>query len=165
MLLMQTTYENFRYRYSKNENPYHKGVKNNLVEVFFSKIPPSLHDFRAYVHEDDNIVVDPTPSNPEDSPKEKIDMETGNAFAEAGGLSFPQLLQNLHYDGAEEENMRSKVGNGAPDTLPSPFLFETNIAAADLAVETRKSEGGANNADEKRDEETITFDTRIVHQD
>ncbi|XP_076929545.1 putative protein S-acyltransferase 4 [Bidens hawaiensis] len=161
----QTTHENFRYRYSKKENPYHKGVKNNLAEVFFAKIPPSLHDFRAYVHEDDNIVVDPTPSNPEDSPKEKIDIEPGTTFADAGGLSFPQILQSLQHDDTEEENMRSKFGNGAPDSLPSPFLFETNIAAADMAIETRKPEGGANNADEIRDEETITFDTRIVHQD
>ncbi|KAI3742184.1 hypothetical protein L1987_59864 [Smallanthus sonchifolius] len=156
----QTTYENFRYRYSKKENPYHKGVKKNLVEVFFSKIPPSLNDFRAYFHEDDGLVMDPTTPNLVDSPKEKIDIEQVNTFAEAGGFPLPQIL--LHH-GDGEENMRSKVGNGASDTLPSPFLFETNIAAPDLVMETRKPEDGAN-VEEKHDEETITFYTPVVHQ-
>ncbi|KAF5812072.1 putative protein S-acyltransferase [Helianthus annuus] len=157
----QTTYENFRYRYSKKENPYHKGVKKNLIEVFFSKIPPSLNDFRAYIHEEDSILIDSTTPNLAESPKEKIDIETGNSFAEAAAsFSLPQLLQNLQHG---DENMRSKVANGPSDSLPSPFLFETNVAAPDPpAVETRKSEDGAN-ADEKKDEETITFETRTVN--
>ncbi|KAK9048787.1 hypothetical protein SSX86_032247 [Deinandra increscens subsp. villosa] len=158
----QTTYENFRYRYSKKDNPYHKGIKKNLIEVFFSKIPPSLNDFRAYINEDDSLAMDTAIPNLDDSPKEKIDIEPGNSFAEAGGFSLPQVLQNLHY-GHGKENMGSKVGIGASDSLPSPFLFETNIAAPDLVMETRKPEDGAN-AEEKRDDETITFETRTVHQ-
>ncbi|KAK1420674.1 hypothetical protein QVD17_22461 [Tagetes erecta] len=157
----QTTYENFRYRYSKKDNPYHQGIKKNLVEVFFSKIPPSLNDFRAYI-EDDSLVMDPTTLNLEDAPKEKIDNESVNTLAEGGSFSLPQILQNLN-NGDEDLNTRSKVVTGASDTLPSPFLFETNIAATDLAIETKKSEDGAN-AEQKRDEETITFDTHTVHQ-
>ncbi|KAI3772714.1 hypothetical protein L6452_03907 [Arctium lappa] len=58
----QTTYENFRYRYGK-ENSYHKGIIKNLAEVFLSKTPPSLNDFRAYIQEDDSIVMEPTSPN------------------------------------------------------------------------------------------------------
>lgn len=161
MILMQTTYENFRYRYSKKDNPYHQGIKKNLVEVFFSKIPPSLNDFRAYI-EDDSLVMDLTTPNLENSPKEKIDIESVNTLSEAGSFSLPQILQNLH-NGEGNENTRSKLGTGASDTLPSPFLFETNIAATDLAIETKKSEDGAN-AEQKHDEETIKSDTHTVHQ-
>ncbi|KAL8191625.1 hypothetical protein R6Q57_028356 [Mikania cordata] len=156
----KTTYENFRYRYSKKENPYHKGIKNNLKEVFFSKIPPSLNDFRAYIQEDDSLVMDTTP-NVEDSPKDKIDIKTGNTFVEAGGFSLPQIIQNIHGDG--EENMNMKVGNGASDILPSPFLFETTNAAPDLVMKTTKPEDGSN-SDEKHNEETIIFDTRTAPQ-
>ncbi|KAL8235132.1 hypothetical protein R6Q59_021232 [Mikania micrantha] len=156
----QTTYENFRYRYSKKENPYHKGIKNNLKEVFFSKIPPSLNDFRAYIQEDDSLVMDTTP-NVEDSPKEKIDIKTGNTFVEAGGFSLPQIIQNIHGDG--EENMNMKVGNGASDVLPSPFLFETTNAAPDLVMKTTKPEDGLN-SDEKHNEETIIFDMPTAPQ-
>ncbi|KAD3068241.1 hypothetical protein E3N88_36121 [Mikania micrantha] len=155
-----TTYENFRYRYSKKENPYHKGIKNNLKEVFFSKIPPSLNDFRAYIQEDDSLVMDTTP-NVEDSPKEKIDIKTGNTFVEAGGFSLPQIIQNIHGDG--EENMNMKVGNGASDVLPSPFLFETTNAAPDLVMKTTKPEDGLN-SDEKHNEETIIFDMPTAPQ-
>nr|XP_043620191.1 probable protein S-acyltransferase 4 [Erigeron canadensis] len=136
----QTTYENFRYRYDKKENPYHKGVKQNLIEVFFSRIPPSLNDFRAYIHEEDSLVMDCASLNLEDPPKEKIDMESGTSFAEASGISLPQILQNLHND-YSEENTRSKLGNGATDTLLSPFLFETNDVAPDLAIEKRPEDG------------------------
>uniref|UniRef100_A0A6N2LJF7 S-acyltransferase n=1 Tax=Salix viminalis TaxID=40686 RepID=A0A6N2LJF7_SALVM len=45
----QTTYENFRYRYDRRENPFYKGVVENLKEIFCSSIPPSKNDFRAKV--------------------------------------------------------------------------------------------------------------------
>lgn len=160
--IMQTTYENFRYRYNKKENPYYKGIKRNLKEVFLEKIPPSLNDFRAYIHEDDSLVIEPTSSNLEDSPKEKIDMETVNTFAEANGLLLPPILQNLPYDDIEE-NMRSKVVNGASNSLPSPFLFGTNDTVPELVGERRKSEDGAN-VEDKCDDETITPETNVVHQ-
>ncbi|KAK8633718.1 hypothetical protein V6N13_014557 [Hibiscus sabdariffa] len=53
----QTTYENFRYRYDKKENPYNKGTAGNLREMFFSKIPPSLNNFRSFVEESDEHIV------------------------------------------------------------------------------------------------------------
>lgn len=43
----QTTYENFRFRYDRRENPYNKGLVQNFMEVFFSRIPSSKNNFRA----------------------------------------------------------------------------------------------------------------------
>uniref|UniRef100_A0ACD6ADG8 Uncharacterized protein n=1 Tax=Avena sativa TaxID=4498 RepID=A0ACD6ADG8_AVESA len=45
----QTTYENFRYRYDRRANPYHRGVLNNVLEIFCSSIPPSTNNLRAKV--------------------------------------------------------------------------------------------------------------------
>ncbi|KAF1879573.1 hypothetical protein Lal_00033230 [Lupinus albus] len=44
-----TTYENFRYRYDRQANPYHKGLFNNFKEIFFTGIPQSKNNFRAMV--------------------------------------------------------------------------------------------------------------------
>ncbi|XP_010554747.1 PREDICTED: probable protein S-acyltransferase 1 [Tarenaya hassleriana] len=49
----QTTYENFRYRYDKKENPYTKGIPRNFNELFFNKIPPSLINFRDVAPEEE----------------------------------------------------------------------------------------------------------------
>lgn len=46
---MQTTYENFRYRYDRRANPYNKGVADNFKETFCSSVPLSKNDFRAKV--------------------------------------------------------------------------------------------------------------------
>ncbi|XP_042498027.1 probable protein S-acyltransferase 7 [Macadamia integrifolia] len=45
----QTTYENFRYRYDRRDNPYNKGVVDNFKEIFFTSIRPSKNNFRAKV--------------------------------------------------------------------------------------------------------------------
>ncbi|XP_047314596.1 probable protein S-acyltransferase 7 [Impatiens glandulifera] len=45
----QTTYENFRYRYDRRENPYNKGVMENFKEVLCSSIPRSRNNFREAV--------------------------------------------------------------------------------------------------------------------
>ncbi|KAJ1392405.1 Palmitoyltransferase, DHHC domain [Sesbania bispinosa] len=50
----QTTYENFRYRYDKKENPYTKGILANFKELSCSKIPSPLVNFRTWVTEEDD---------------------------------------------------------------------------------------------------------------
>ncbi|RCV32028.1 hypothetical protein SETIT_6G225400v2 [Setaria italica] len=45
----QTTYENFRYRYDRRDNPYNRGILNNFLEIFCTAIPPSKNNFRARV--------------------------------------------------------------------------------------------------------------------
>ncbi|XP_073150320.1 probable protein S-acyltransferase 4 [Henckelia pumila] len=100
----QTTYENFRYRYDKKENPYNKGMIKNLKEVFFSKIPPSINDFRAFVRDEESVVVEPTDHDFMNmggmkSSKEKIDIEMGSSkYDEEHGLTLPEILNNLAYD-------------------------------------------------------------------
>ncbi|KAI3750355.1 hypothetical protein L2E82_20989 [Cichorium intybus] len=119
----QTTYENFRYRYDKKENPYHMGMRRNLLEVFLSKIPPSLNDFRGIVNEDENMVIEATSSDPGRTSKEKIDIEMGNKYSESSGISLPEILQNLHYD-EFEGNSKQKEAGVDMDLHPSPFVFE-----------------------------------------
>lgn len=48
-LALQTTYENFRYKYDRRANPYNKGVVQNFQEIFCTGIVPSKNDFRALV--------------------------------------------------------------------------------------------------------------------
>lgn len=57
-ILLQTTHENFRCHDSNKENPYNEGIVKNIKEILFSKIPPSLNDFRALVQEDQVTVVE-----------------------------------------------------------------------------------------------------------
>ncbi|KAK4432018.1 putative protein S-acyltransferase 4 [Sesamum alatum] len=111
----QTTYENFRYRYDKKENPYNKGVIKNFQEVFFSKIPPSLHDFRAFV-QDEVMVREPTDQSSTDditSSKEKIDI--GSKFGENNGLTLPEILRSIE---CEEivENLKHEEGDNRTDS-------------------------------------------------
>ncbi|XP_073149911.1 probable protein S-acyltransferase 4 [Henckelia pumila] len=144
----QTTYENFRYRYDKKENPYNKGMIKNLKEVFFSKIPPSINDFRAFVRDEESVVVEPTDHDFMNmggmkSSKEKIDIEMGSSkYDEEHGLTLPEILNNLAYDDIvddlkpREEGERTDSGR-----LIVPIEQELNDPT-DIEVE--------DNVDEKR---------------
>ncbi|CAJ1975108.1 unnamed protein product [Sphenostylis stenocarpa] len=54
----QSTYENFRYRYDEQANPYDRGVAENFREIFCSGIPQSKNKFRSKI---------PIPKEPADS--------------------------------------------------------------------------------------------------
>ncbi|KAL7093017.1 hypothetical protein ACP275_11G017100 [Erythranthe tilingii] len=97
----QTTYENFRYRYDRKSNPYNKGILENFREVFFSKIPPSMHNFRAFVKEDDIMAIEATG---DDVAKGKIDIEMGNTFDDEGDnvLTLPKILRGVEFEGIED---------------------------------------------------------------
>ncbi|ESR43685.1 hypothetical protein CICLE_v10011689mg [Citrus x clementina] len=117
----QTTYENFRYRYDKKENPYNNGMLRNLGEVFFSKIPPSMNNFRSFVEEDEHMVIGSlTPNFGEGTAagsKEKIDIEMGSKHAEDTGYSLPEILQNLDFDNLED-SLKIKEERGIPGFDP-----------------------------------------------
>lgn len=150
---MQTTYENFRYRYDEKENPYNKGMTNNLREIFFSRIPPSMNDFRAFVEEDEFMDMEANNHNfmgsVRRSSKEKIDIEMGSKFGDSnGGLSLPDILRNLEYDEIEDD-MKYREGSGRYDSNRSIVHVEE-----DLKEETRSSfmiETDANAEEEKLD--------------
>ncbi|KAA8517852.1 hypothetical protein F0562_015325 [Nyssa sinensis] len=125
----QRHYENFRYRYDNKENPYNQGIIRNLREIFFSKIPPSMNDFRAIVQEEENMVESTTPNLVESiaNSKEKIDIEMGPKLGEESGFSIPEILQNLDYDDIED-NFKSKEGNERIDSdLSLALSFEQEL--------------------------------------
>ncbi|TXG70118.1 hypothetical protein EZV62_005053 [Acer yangbiense] len=117
----QTTYENFRYRYDKKENPFNTGVLKNVKELFFAKIPPSMVNFREWATEDDYSVQSYTSefNGGFVSSKGKFDIETGK-LSKDGEIRLPSILQNLDYSGIEDS--LKKGGNGAPF---DPFFLPT----------------------------------------
>ena len=85
LLLMQTTYENFRYHYDGKRNPYNVGCARNFREVFFSKIPTSKNNFCAKVKGDSSSIFSASmsvgrPMSPE-MPKTRFDVEMGKRQA------------------------------------------------------------------------------------
>ncbi|KAF5206663.1 S-acyltransferase [Thalictrum thalictroides] len=118
----QTTYENFRYRYDKKENPYNKGMLRNIREIFFSKIPPSMNNFRAWVLENNHTEVGSiTPNIGGLSTKEKLDIEMGSKLAEDSGIPVPNILQNLDYNGIDDD-LKTKNADGG--IVYDPFFFQ-----------------------------------------
>ncbi|GKV28982.1 hypothetical protein SLEP1_g37965 [Rubroshorea leprosula] len=116
----QTTYENFRYRYDKMENPFNKGILGNFGELFFSKLPPAMVKFRAWTTEyDDQSVI----SSFRDcaggfiSSKEKFDIEMGGKH-DKDGLVPARILQIMDYCDADGG---LKKGDGY-----DPFFHATN---------------------------------------
>ncbi|KAL9237886.1 hypothetical protein vseg_012383 [Gypsophila vaccaria] len=96
----QTTYENFRYRYDKKENPYNRGMLWNFAEVFFSRIPSSLNNFQETVSERVEVVVESGRHSLGEtkSSKEKIDMGSSIDHED----SLPKILRDLDYDDYED---------------------------------------------------------------
>ena len=114
----QTTYENFRYRYDKKENPYKKGILTNFKELSCSKIPRSLINFREWVAEEDDIHDESFTSDLEKgfiSSKQKFDMDMGVYGKE--GMRVPGILKDLDYNGIED-NLKEKTKVGEKD---APF--------------------------------------------
>ncbi|KAL0363973.1 UNVERIFIED_CONTAM: putative protein S-acyltransferase 9 [Sesamum angustifolium] len=52
VILLQTTYENFRYRSDNRINVYDRGCLNNFFEVFCTKVKPSRNNFRAFAQDE-----------------------------------------------------------------------------------------------------------------
>ncbi|KAI3968953.1 hypothetical protein MKX01_001430 [Papaver californicum] len=130
----QTTYENFRYRYDKNENPHNRGMLANIKKIFFSKMPPSLNNFRALVVEEDHSEdrpITPTAGGNVTSSKERIiDIEITSKLGEdARNLTLPEILQNLDYTDIDDDMKRkdSDVGD-----IIYPILFSNRQNSRDL---------------------------------
>ncbi|OMO93091.1 Zinc finger, DHHC-type, palmitoyltransferase [Corchorus capsularis] len=91
MFTNQTTYENFRYRYDQKENPYNKGVLSNLKEIFLSKIPPSMINFRAWTSNDNELHT----IRDDEAEDTNSDIEKGDNDSSR----LPNLLQRFDYGG------------------------------------------------------------------
>ncbi|XP_030463766.2 probable protein S-acyltransferase 1 isoform X1 [Syzygium oleosum] len=121
----QTTYENFRYRYEKKENPYSKGMLRNVKELVFGKIPPSMINFRTWTSEYET-------SGSVTSEFEKgyvisrgnFDIEMGGSLRKEGEAQLPSILQRLDYSGIDEKLKRKeREGSVAFD----PFFFPAHL--------------------------------------
>ncbi|XP_022866510.1 probable protein S-acyltransferase 4 [Olea europaea var. sylvestris] len=127
------------------ENPYNKGLINNIKEVFFSKIPPSSNDFRAYIQEDDMEIAQQNAIGSISSSMEKIDIEIGVNFGEENGLSLPEILRNLECDEIED-SMKQRDGSRRNDSdllLPIEQEGEDSTISSSIKVN--------DNAEEKLD--------------
>lgn len=152
----QTTYENFRYRYDKNENPYTKGILGNLKEVFCARIPPSMVNFRAWVLDDDDTAMGSITSESERGfigSKEKFDTEMGNKFTKDGNMVVPSILQKLDYSGIDDNMRRKNLDSSGFDgdlkrkASDQPFLFPIGQEPKNLKG---SSDAGVNSVREKR---------------
>lgn len=114
----QTTYENFRYRYDKKENPYNRGALANLAEVFLAGMPPSLNRFRSWVVEPEDAmdvvgVLSPMSGG--------VDLEMGRKGVHYSPGGVPPILQGLDYGDIEKMNVKDR-GAEAPDLLMVPAV-------------------------------------------
>lgn len=111
----KTTYENFRYRYDKKENPYNRGALANIAEVFCTRMPPSLNRFRSWVSEDEDAygcgggVLSPMSGG--------LDLEMGRKGVHYSPGGVPAILQGMDY--SEMEKMDA-VGVHVKDRQAAP---------------------------------------------
>nr|CAB3472873.1 unnamed protein product [Digitaria exilis] len=123
----QTTYENFRYRYEKKENPYDRGVPANISEVFCTRMPPSMNKFREWVElpEPETTTFDGGPLSSRNKidlagPNEKIDLEMGTRNNPGGGV--PAILQGLHYSEMEKNSVSVHIKDRQSAEAPDPLM-------------------------------------------
>ncbi|KAK8951694.1 putative S-acyltransferase [Platanthera zijinensis] len=118
----QTTYENFRYRYDKKDNPFNMGVLQNIKEVFFSRIAPSMNNFRARVLDEvvENRYFAPNMSADMASSFEKVDVETGSPIEGGDSMPIPDLLRKLDYKSTIEN--QSTNNERKDEALDHPAL-------------------------------------------
>ncbi|KAK6127169.1 hypothetical protein DH2020_039098 [Rehmannia glutinosa] len=136
MCTNQTTYENFRYRYDKKENPYNQGMLNNLKEIFFSKTTPSLVNFREWVNEEDESYIESiTKKYGGDimKPNGKIDLELG--IYGKDGKPLPDILQNLDYNGIDDSLKKDNGGKIVHDPFFSPPDQDEKFGNGDSTVD------------------------------
>lgn len=121
---MQTTYENFRYRYDSKVNPYNRGVWLNFREIFFTTIEKSKNNFRAKVE------LEPTSGQMLHSQVPGSDMtasRTGKASAdlEMGKPSWPvpaeEVLNELHTRVSDVGDLSMEAKDGYDDSFTPGF--------------------------------------------
>ncbi|KAG5050017.1 hypothetical protein JHK85_011120 [Glycine max] len=107
VVVNESTYENFRYRYDQQSNPYNKGVAANFREIFCSCIPPSKNNVRSKI---------PIPKEPSDSSRRRVEEEEESDYADEftndeehgkgsgiGDNMSVDLSRMLHTEGGQTE--------------------------------------------------------------
>ncbi|KAM0953958.1 putative protein S-acyltransferase [Dioscorea sansibarensis] len=134
----QTTYENFRYRYDKKVNPYNRGLLGNFMDIFFSRMPPSLNDFRSWVFKDPITLRSSTPKFSVNviDPNEKINVEIGSKLTSDNNSQIPSILKDFNY-GIIDNDAKDK--NRTDDNDPDPFTSLVNQEPIfDEPIETKE---------------------------
>ncbi|KAI7998843.1 putative protein S-acyltransferase 2 [Camellia lanceoleosa] len=107
---LQTTYENFHYRHDKKENPFNNGIVKNLKEIISSKTPPLVINFREWVVEEADPIMESINQKFGKGmmrSKDKLDIEMEGVLSKDGGILIPNILQNLDYAGIND-NMKKE---------------------------------------------------------
>ncbi|CAH9127502.1 unnamed protein product [Cuscuta epithymum] len=129
----QTTYENFRYRYDKKENPYNRGITSNLKEILFSRITPPLVNFREWrIEEEDSVMSSFSHKFGGINTRGKFDLEVGI-------LSKDDIFQSLDYDAVNDQKVKG-TAFFVFDPLLYPASKDDMKGAQDNNVESGKTE-------------------------
>jgi palmitoyltransferase ZDHHC9/14/18 len=137
--VLQTTYENFRYRADGRINVFNQGCLNNFLEVFCTEIRPSRNNFRAFVQEEvqrplTTVVVrgrEPNDLDGDRRPKVEDDLDIGE-----------DLLKISQRRNVEElgEDIRSRGNNGAPYNTSEPdSILSSDHRATTIRSDARHS--------------------------
>ncbi|CAH2058577.1 unnamed protein product [Thlaspi arvense] len=126
---LTTTYENFRYRYDKKENPYAKGFFKNLYELFFARIPPPMIKFRDWAPEEPDAEVGSIASELDRTfgprgDKYDMEMEIGDCKTSKTGLHLQALDNNNQI---EETVKRKGFSEGTNTAFYMPGIQEPEI--------------------------------------
>ncbi|XP_028765223.1 probable protein S-acyltransferase 7 [Neltuma alba] len=153
----QTTYENFRYRYDRQDNPYNKGMLGNFKEVFCSSIPPSKNKFRSKVPKEPSAPskrmglgsVSPImrkPSGHLDSGRPDYNNEAGNEESEYkdGSNKYEGLVTDSELSDRSQDlgrNLPTEVGKGQDASYAEHSTWERRSRRWDVSPEVGGSNG------------------------
>lgn len=138
-VMMQTTYENFRYRYDGKLNPYNRGCAQNVMEIFLTRIPRSKNNFRARVTEDSSnfnpsLSMGCVPS-PEIA-KRSFDIEMGRKRQAVSAEEFEDIQNQFGLERCKpqpEHSLGGEKGNWefTPDVLALAAEFGMELGFKD----------------------------------
>lgn len=138
--LLATTYENFRYHFDKTNNPFNIGVLRNIKEVFFSRIAPSMINFRAW-NLDEAVVNDMYAScvgMDVICKDEKFNTEKD------GRMPFPTILHNFGYNFISENKIAvNKLEGNFPDPSALPNIQKQNLQGLGENKQNCRGEDGS----------------------
>lgn len=143
LYVLQTTYENFRYRGDNRVNIFNRGCVNNFLEVFCSKVKPSRNNFRAFVQEEaprpqvlpqlPRLAADDLASHPRSKVEDDLDI----------GEDLLKISQRRNIDEISED-IRSRGSNVPPLNVPEtePVIESDHHQAATIRSDNRHSSWG-----------------------
>lgn len=139
LFVLQTTYENFRYRADGRINVFNRGCLNNFLEVFCTEIKPSRNNFRAFVQEEVQRPLTTVISRgrePDDlggdrRPKVEDDLDIGEDLLK---ISQRRNIEQL------DEDIQNRRSNGAPHNTAEPdSILSSDHRATTIRSDARHS--------------------------